>query len=142
VEAAIPDHSSPDHGFGRFYPKPVHNSGLEQEKYGYGMCNEYNSGQLSQEEYLNRVQELYDAEEKARQARHQMFAYVRRQAEASHAELDQRIAATKEPMGAELQGAMADMEGELQDMGDLMASKKSWMSFFSTPGTLNPEEPE
>ena len=88
------------------------------------LCNEYNSGQLSQEEYLNRVQELYDAEEKARQARHQMFAYVRRQAEASHAELDQRIAATKEPMGAELQGAMADMEGELQDMGDLMASKK------------------
>jgi hypothetical protein len=88
------------------------------------LCNEYNSGQLSQEEYLDRVQELYEAEEKARQARHQMFAYVRQQAEASHVELDREIADRGDPMGEELQGAMADMEDDMQEMGKVMASKK------------------
>lgn len=88
------------------------------------LCNEYNSGQLSQEEYLDRVQELYEAEEKARQARHQMFDYVRRQAEASHAELDREVAKAGAPMGEGMEGAMAEMEADMQEMGEAVASKK------------------
>ena len=89
------------------------------------LCNEYNSGRLSQEAYLDRLQELYQAEEKAREARHEMFALVRRLAEQSHAELNQEIAASGSPMNTEMEGAMAAMEDDMLEMGENIASKKT-----------------
>ena len=70
---------------------------------------EYNSGHLSQEEYVDRLAEIYAAEDKARQARQQMFLLMCQQSDEATRDLDKQLA--KRSMVSKEDAALAgDME--------------------------------
>ena len=79
------------------------------------LCIQYNGGHMSHEEYLDRLRELHEAEDRARQAREQMFLLMCQQADEGFADLDQQLKKLGVTSKQEA-GAIQDMEAEMRNM--------------------------
>ena len=99
------------------------------------LCVQYNSGHMSQEEYLDRLRELYEAEDRARRAREQMFLLMCQQADEGFADLDRQLKKLGVTSKQE-EGTIKDLDAEMRDMRRGAMKKAKGKTKAKTPSLV------